>query len=333
MPIALKIERPMTMHSRPKVLVTRKLTPAAEARLRVSYDIWWNQDDRQLSGDEIIDLAHGMDALLPCVSDNLSASIIKRLPHSIKIISTFSVGYDHINIEAASQRAIRVTNTPDVVTNATADIALLLLLGAARGAAQGLQSIQSGKWARWSPTGMLGTDLSGKTLGIFGMGRIGQATAARARAFGMKIHYHNRTRLSPEKEGDATFHDTAESLYAACDIISLHAASNAETKGIINTAALAHFKPGAMLINTARGDLVDDDALIAALHSGRLSAVGLDVYANEPNIDPRYRTLQNAFLLPHLGTATLETRDAMGFRAIDNLDAFFANQPLPDPIN
>lgn len=323
----------MTEQNHPKILVTRKLTPSAEKRLRASYDIWWNQEDRQLSGKEIIDLSQGMDAILPCVSDNLSAPIIEQLPSSIKIISTFSVGYDHINIEAASKRAIRVTNTPDVVTNATADIALLLLLGAARGAAHGMQSIQSDKWARWSPTGMLGTDLSGKTLGIFGMGRIGQATATRARAFGMKIHYHNRTRLTPAEEAKAIYHATAESLYATCDVISLHAASNNQTKGLINAKSLTHFKPGAILINTARGDLVEDDALISALQSGKLSAIGLDVYANEPNIDPRYRSLQNAFLLPHLGTATLETRNAMGFRAIDNLDAFFASQPLPDPVN
>lgn len=323
----------MTEKNQPKILVTRKLTPAAEKRLRASYDIWWNQEDRQLSGKEIIDLSQGMDAVLPCVSDDLSAPIIEQLSSSIKIISTFSVGYDHINIEAASKRFIHVTNTPDVVTNATADIALLLLLGAARGATHGMQSIQSDKWARWSPTGMLGTDLSGKTLGIFGMGRIGQATATRARAFGMKIHYHNRTRLAPAEEANATYHENAESLYAACDIISLHAASNDQTKGLINPRSLAHFKPGAILINTARGDLVEDDALISALQSGKLSAIGLDVYANEPNIDPRYRSLQNAFLLPHLGTATLETRDAMGFRAIDNLDAFFASKPLPDPVN
>lgn len=323
----------MTEQKQPKILVTRKLTLAAEKRLRASYDIWWNQEDRQLSGKEIIELSKEMDAILPCVSDDLRAPIIERLSSSVQIISTFSVGYDHISIEAASKRSIRVTNTPDVVTNATADIALLLLLGAARGAAHGIQSIQEDKWARWSPTGMLGTDLSRKTLGIFGMGRIGQAVAARARAFGMEIHYHNRSRLPAQKEAGATYHETAEELYSSCDFISLHAASNAQTKGLINAQSLAHFKPGAILINTSRGDLVEDDALIAALQSGKLSAIGLDVYANEPNIDPRYRTLQNAFLLPHLGTATLETRDAMGFRAIDNLDAFFANKPLPDPVN
>lgn len=323
----------MTEKNQPKILVTRKLTQAAEKRLRASYDIWWNQEDRQLSGEEIVTLSQGMDAILPCVSDILNAPIMEALSPSVKIISTFSVGYDHIDIEAASKRSIRVTNTPDVVTNATADIALLLLLGAARGAAQGMQSIQADKWARWSPTGMLGMDLSGKALGILGMGRIGQATAARARAFGMEIHYHNRSRLSPSEEAAATYHETAESLYNACDVISLHAASNAQTKGLINAKSLAHFKSGAILINTARGDLVEDDALISALQSGQLSAIGLDVYANEPNIDPRYRTLQNAFLLPHLGTATLETRDAMGFRAIDNLDSFFANKPLLDPVN
>ncbi|MBV1886362.1 MAG: D-glycerate dehydrogenase [Parvibaculaceae bacterium] len=323
----------MPDQSQPKILVTRKLTPAAEKRLRASYKIWWNQEDRQLFGEEIIELSEGMDAILPCVSDNLRAPVIEKLSPSVRIISTFSVGYDHIDIEAATKRAIRVTNTPDVVTNATADIALLLLLGAARGAAQGMASIRDDKWARWSPTGMLGTDLSGKTLGIFGMGRIGQATAARARAFGMQIHYHNRSRLSEKAEAGAIFHESADSLFSTCDVISLHAASNEQTQGLINSHSLKQFKPGAILINTARGDLVDDEALISALQSGKLSAIGLDVYANEPNIDLRYRALANAFLLPHLGTATLETRDAMGFRAIDNLDAFFAGKSLPDPLN
>lgn len=323
----------MPTQSQPKVLVTRKLTQAAEKRLRASYEMWWNQEDRQLSGEEIIELSEGMDAILPCVSDNLRAPIIEKLSPSVQIISTFSVGYDHIDIEAAAKRGIRVTNTPDVVTNATADIALLLLLGAARGAAQGMQSIRDDKWARWSPTGMLGTDLSGKALGVFGMGRIGQATAARARAFGMKIHYHNRSRLPVKEEAGATFHENSVSLFSTCDVISLHAASNEQTKCLINTQSLNQFKPGAILINTSRGDLVDDEALISALQTGKLSAIGLDVYANEPNIDPRFRSLANAFLLPHLGTATLETRDAMGFRAIDNLDAFFAEVSLPDPLN
>jgi lactate dehydrogenase-like 2-hydroxyacid dehydrogenase len=219
-----------------------------------------------------------------------------------------------------------------VLTDATADIALLLLLGAARGAANGEHVIRTNTWSIWGPMAMLGTHMSGKRLGIYGMGRIGQAVAKRARAFDMTIHYHSRTRLPAEREQGAIFHAKAEDMLPHCDFLSINAPSSPETNGFLNAARIALLPDGAIVVNTARGPLVDDEALIAALNSGKLAAAGLDVYTGEPNINPAYRSVKNAFLLPHLGSATVETRNAMGFMALDNLDAFFANKPLPSRV-
>ncbi len=238
-----------------------------------------------------------------------------------------------MDIPAATARGIAVTNTPDVLTGATAEIALLLMLGAARGATSAISTLRKGEWNKWSPTGMLGIELSGKRLGILGFGRIGRATAARARAFGMEIHYHSRHRVSPELEEGAIYHADSASLFRVSDVLSIHCASTPETRGLVNRDTLALLPPGAILVNTARGDIVDDEALIEALASGRIAAAGLDVFNNEPNFHPGYLALSNAFLLPHLGSATRETRNAMGFRALDNLDAFFAGKTPPDQVN
>lgn len=314
----------------PKLLITRKLPPAVETRARAAYDVCGNADDELLDQSRLVALADGQDAILATVTDRLDAATIAALPSSIRIIASFSVGTDHIDLDAARRRGIAVTNTPDVLTDATADIALLLMLGAARGAASGMAAIRDDTWSNWAPTGMLGQSLGGKRLGILGMGRIGRAVAARARAFGMAIHYHNRHAVSEEQT--ATYHATLESLLAQSDILSINCASTPETRGLINARTLALLPRGAIVVNTARGDIVDDDALINALEDGHLSAVGLDVFNNEPHIDPRYRSLANAFLLPHLGSATVETRDAMGFRALDNLDDFFAGRPPRDRV-
>ncbi|KAB7740210.1 D-glycerate dehydrogenase [Parvibaculum sedimenti] len=318
--------------SLPRLLVTRKLPADVEARLARSYDADTNPTDAVLTADELVARAEGKDALLVTPADRVNAALIVRLPASIRVIASFSVGYDHIDVKAADARGIPVTNTPDVLTDATADIALLLILGAARGAAAGMAAIRDNTWKNWAPTGMLSTDIKGKRLGILGMGRIGQAVAHRARAFGMTIHYHNRKRLDAAEEQGAHFHATADELFAASDVLSVHCASTPETRLLVNARTLALLPRGAIVINTARGDIVDDEALISALQGGHLRAIGLDVYANEPNIDPRYRTLENAFLLPHLGSATLETRNAMGFRALDNLDDFFAGREPRDRV-
>ncbi|MES1991250.1 MAG: D-glycerate dehydrogenase [Pseudomonadota bacterium] len=315
---------------KPKIHITRKLPPEVEARAAASFEVEAHRPDKLSDQTSLIAGAAGKDALLVTVTDRVDATVINRLPDSIKIIASFSVGTDHIDLAAAKARGILVTNTPDVLTDATADIALLLLLGAARGAASGMAAIRENTWTNWAPTGMLGLSLTGKRLGILGMGRIGQAVAKRARAFGMEIHYHNRRAVA--EAGAATYHPTLSSLLNVSDFFSINCASTAETRGLVNAAALAQLPVGAVVINTARGDIVNDDDLIAALQSRHLAAIGLDVFNNEPRIDPRYRTLSNAFLLPHLGSATLETRNAMGFRALDNLDDFFAGRPPRDRV-
>lgn len=291
-----------------------------------------NGSDEIYGQEELIERAKSADALLVTVTDTLNREVIERLPRSIQMIATFSVGYDQIDVAAAQERKIAVSNTPGVLTNATADIAMLLLLGAARGAGNGEQAIRQNTWRNWAPTGFLGRDLTGKRLGILGMGRIGRAVAKRARAFDMEIHYHNRSQLPEHEEAGAHYHDSLESLLPNCDFLSIHAASTPQTRGIINTGTLQALPPGAIIVNTARGDLVDDNALISALKSGHIGAAGLDVFNDEPQLDQRYRTLPNTFLLPHLGSATLETRNAMGFCALDNLDAFFAGKALPNPV-
>ena len=297
------------------------------------FDASLNEDDTLPTRETIIADAKGKDGLLVTVTDRIDAELIAALPASVKIISTFSVGYDHIDVAAATARGIAVTNTPDVLTDATAEIALLLMLGAARNATSSIATLREGRWKNWAPTGMLGTELSGKRLGILGLGRIGRATASRARAFGMEIHYHSRQRLSPELEEGARYHADIASLFSVSDILSIHCASTPQTRGLINRETIAHLPEGAIIVNTARGDIVDDDALIEALASGRLGAAGLDVFNNEPNFHPGYLNLSNAFLLPHLGSATLETRNAMGFRALENLEAFFRGDTPRDLVS
>ncbi|HEX7199529.1 MAG TPA: D-glycerate dehydrogenase, partial [Dongiaceae bacterium] len=314
---------------KPRVLVTRKLPADVEARLARDYDAILNKEDRLYGPDDLIAAAEGCDALLPAPTEKLTAEVVGRLPASIRVIATFSVGFEHIDIAACKARGIAVGNTPDVLTDATADIAILLMLGAARRSYEGEAMLREGRWNSWAPTFMLGTDMTGKRLGIYGMGRIGQAVAKRARAFDMKIHYHNRSRLPAEREHGAIFHARAEGMLPHCDFLSINAPASPETTGFLNAARIALLPDGAIVVNTARGPLVDDEALIAALKSGKLRAAGLDVFTGEPKIHPGYASLPNTFLLPHLGSATTETRNGMGFKALDNLDAFFAGKPLP----
>ena len=320
------------MAKKPTVLVTRKLPDAVHERLKRDYEPRLNLDDRLHSGEDLVRLAEGADALLPCPTDKLTAAVIGKLPASIKIIATFSVGYEHIDTAAAKARGIVVTNTPDVLTDATADITMLLMLGAARRAYEGERMVRDATWSSWAPTGMLGTHVTGKRLGIFGMGRIGRAVARRARGFEMEIHYSNRRRLPMDQEAGAIFHESAEDMLPQCDFLSINCPANAETHHWLNAARIRLLPKGAIVVNTARGTIVDDEALIVALKSGHLGAAGLDVFENEPNINPNYRPLTNAFLLPHLGSATVDTRNGMGFRAIDNLDAFFAGKTPPDRV-
>jgi glyoxylate reductase len=315
-----------------KVLVTRRLPGPVEARLSKDFDAKLNPEDIPLGQHELRDKSQNMDGLLITPGEKFTAEFIATLPATVRIIATFSVGHDHIDLQAAKSRGITITNTPDVLTDATADIAMLLLLGAARGASWGERMVRENRWASWSPIAPLGHDVTGKRLGILGMGRIGQALAKRARGFDMEIHYFNRTRLQPDKEQGARYHATLDEMLPLSDFLSINCASTPETRGIIDARALSKLPEGAILVNSARGDIINDDDVIAALKSGRLAAAGLDVFRNEPKIDPRFRDLENIFLLPHLGSATPNTRTAMGMRAVDNLAQFFAGKTPRDRL-
>ena len=319
--------------SKPIVFVTRKLPEDVEARLTRDYDVRLNSSDKIYSSEELIKGAEGATAIIPCHTEKMNADVIQQLPDSVKAICCFSVGYDHIDLEAAKAKGIQVTNTPDVLNDATAEIAMLLLLGAARREYEGETQIRTDTWADWGATFQLGKQITGAKLGILGMGRVGQIMAKRARGFDMEIHYFNRSRLSPELEMGAIYHDSVESLLPHCDFLSIHCPATPETHHIINEKTIALLPDKAVLVNTARGAVIDDDALIAALKSGKLFSAGLDVFNNEPNIDPRYKQLDNAFLLPHIGSATIQTRDNMGFRALDNLDAIIANRQPNDKLS
>ncbi|SDF82110.1 glyoxylate reductase [Limimonas halophila] len=317
------------MPSRPRVFASRDLPAAVRQRLERDYDARINDSDVFLSEDDLVAACQDAEALIPIPADPVSANVIDRLPPTFRAVGCFSVGTDHVDLAAARRRGIAVTHTPGVLTESTAEMAILLMLGAARRAHEGEKVLRSGTWQGVRPTELLGMELSGKRLGILGMGRIGEATARRARAFGMTIHYHNRRRSDAETELGAIFHETPDTLMGASDVLSIHAPATAETKHMVNAGRLAKLPEGAVVVNTARGDLVDDEALIDALKNGHVFAAGLDVYDGEPNVHPGYFGLENAFLMPHLGSATVETRTAMGMLCLDNLDAVFAGTEPP----
>ena len=315
--------------TQPVVFVTRKLPEAVEARLSRDYAPKLNRDDRALEPDDVAQGAEGADALIVAPTERFDPA---ALPASVRIVATYSVGHDHLDLPGLRARGITVTNTPDVLTDATAEIALLCLLGAARRAFEGQTMLRQDRWRRWTPTELLGKGLVGRKLGIVGMGRIGCAVAARARPFGLEIHYHHPRPLPQGEAGGAIYHETLRGLLAAVDVVSLHCPGSAENTGLIDAEAIEAMRDGAILVNTARGNLVDDEALIAALRSGKLFAAGLDVFAGEPAIHPAYRDLPNCYVLPHMGSATIEARNGMGFRCLDNLDAFFKGEPPPDKL-
>ena len=317
---------------KPVVLVTRKLPEAVEDRLRRDYQAILNPTDTLYSSADIINMAAEADAILPCHTEKFSAEVIERLPARIKAIANFSVGYDHVDVEAAKKRGLIVTNTPDVLSDATAELTMMLMLGAARRASEGEKLVRTREWKDWSPSFMVGVQVTGKRLGIVGFGRVGQVVAQRARAFDMTIHYHNRRRVDPQLEQGATYHETVEALMPHCDFLALHCVASAETAGLLNKERIEMLPDGAVVVNASRGAVIDDEALIEALKSGKLYAAGLDVFNNEPDINPAYRELDNVFLMPHIGSATRETRDAMGFRALDNLDAIFSGREPGDRV-
>ena len=322
------------MGDKPVVLVTRKLPDAVEQKLGQDFTTILNPEDRLYGTDELLQVAENADAILPCHTEKFNAETIARLPARIKAIANFSVGVDHVDLDAARQKQIIVTNTPDVLSDATAEIAILLMLGAARRASEGERLVRSQQWKDWSPAFMVGRQVTGKRLGILGLGRVGQVVARRGHGFDMAIHYHNRNPLSPEQAGNATYHDSVESLLSSIDVLSIHCPATDATRGLLNRDRIALMHRDAILVNTSRGGVIDDDALVEALQTGTIAAAGLDVFNGEPDaIHPGYRQLDNVFLLPHIGSATHETREAMGFRAIDNLIAIFNGKEPGDRVS
>lgn len=315
-----------------KLLVTRRFPPDVLVRAERDYACTLNPDDTAWQGDELVARAQDHDAILCSSSNKFTADVVAALPQEVRMLATFSVGFEHIDTDACQSRGIVVSNTPDVLSDATADVAMLHILAASRRAGEADRMVRADAWPGWTPTQLLGQGLQGKRLGILGMGGIGRAVAARARAFGMEIHYHNRSRLTPDLEQGATYHATPEQLLAQSQFLTLNCPMSAAMKHFLDARRIALLPEGAVVVNTARGGLIDDTALIAALKSGRLFAAGLDVYEGEPKINPGYRELDNVFLTPHMGSATVETRNAMGFKALDNLDAFFAGAALPDRV-
>jgi lactate dehydrogenase-like 2-hydroxyacid dehydrogenase len=309
---------------KPVLLVTRRLPASIEALAGQDFEARLTPSDVAIT--DMIARAEGADAILCCPGDLLDAPTIAALPASVKVIGTFSVGYDHIDVAAAKARGITVCNTPDVLSVATAECAMLLILAAARRAGEGERLIRAGKWDGWAPTQLLGTQVSGRRLGIFGMGRIGREVARMARGFAMEIHYRDMTRLPPELEQGAIFHDNDDSFLPICQMLSLNAPGGEGTRHWLNKDRIARLPSGAVVVNAARGTMVDDAVLIAALREGKIAAAGLDVYNGEPHLNPDYLTLENVVLLPHLGSATTETRDAMGRVVLSGIAAVLAGQ-------
>ena len=315
-----------------KVLITRKLLKSNEERISKLWDAKLNLNDEIYSQNKLIELSKDCDGILCSIVDKIDEETINKLSDSVKIISNFAVGFGNIDVKAARTKNIIVTNTPDVLTDATAEIAMLLILGAARRASEAITWVRNKNW-KWSADFLIGKQLEGSRLGILGMGRIGRAVALRAKAFNMKIHYRNRTRLKADLEAGANYHDSIKSLFSVSDILSINCPATPETTNIINKETLEFFPKGAIITNSARGDMIDDEAMVQALISRRIFSLGLDVYKGEPNIHPGYLNQPNVFILPHLGSATIKTRTAMADLAIDNIEEYFKTGICKNMVN
>ena len=315
-----------------KILVTRNLLQDNETRVVNTFEAKLNKEDKVLSSEQVIDLSKDCDGIL-CVGGNkFDKEIINKLSPSVKIIANYAVGYNNVDIDAAKAKGIVVTNTPEVLTDSTADVSILLLLGASRRVYEGRKAAEQQNWV-WSTNLLLGKQMSNRKLGILGMGRIGRAVAQRAKGFGMEIHYHNRSRLSSELENGATYHPDVKSLFAQSEFLSINCPATSETVNLLNEETINFLPDEVVIANAARGDVINDDAMIKAMKSGKVFALGLDVYNGEPKINEEYLKLDNLFLLPHLGSATKRTRIDMGDRAIDNLQEFFSNQKPKNQVN
>jgi lactate dehydrogenase-like 2-hydroxyacid dehydrogenase len=315
-----------------KILITRKLLKASEEKASKIFDVRININDELYSQSRLIELSQGCEAVLTSLTEKMDEDTINKLPDTVKVISNFAVGFGNIDLEAAKKRGIVVTNTPDVLTDATAEIAMLLILGAARRAPEGIEHAKNSDW-KWSADFLIGKQLTGARLGILGMGRIGRAVAKLSTPFGMKIHYHNRSKLTPDLEEGATYHENIKSLFSVSDILAINCPATKETVNIINKETLEYFPTGAIITNSARGDMIDDEAMLDALDRRKIYAVGLDVYKGEPNLNSGYLKHKSAFILPHLGSSTKQTRTAMGDLALDNIDEFFKTGNCKNKVN
>ena len=316
--------------SKPRLWITRRLSDATIERAIRDYDTVVNHADTPGSADDLIAASAEYDAIIPCHSEHLSAEVVSQFAPRLKIVANHSVGVDHCDLAALAARGIIVTNTPDVLSDATAELAMLLMLGAARHAVAGDRIVRTGSWDFWSPSFMVGKQVTGARLGIVGMGRVGRAFAAKANGFDMEIHYYNRSELPSDQSIGAPYHNSIEDLLAVSDFLSLHCPATPETMNLMNKDRFALLPKGAVMVNAARGALVDETALLQALEAGQVSAAGLDCFQVEPGGNPAFAAHENIFMLPHIGSATTRTRDAMGFRALDNLDAYFAGQSPRD---
>ena len=319
---------------KPRVIVTRRLLPETEARMEQLFDVVCNRDDQPLSRDELATAMADADVLVPTVTDTIDADLIAGAPPRLRLIANFGAGIDHIDLAAARARKIMVTNTPGVFTDDTADMTLALILSVARRLNYGGRVLRNGQWTGWAPSTMLGHRVGGRVLGIVGMGRIGQAVAHRARAFGLEVVYHSRHRVPQALENmlGARFEPDLDALVAVADILTLHCPATPETHHLINARRIALMKPGAFIINTARGKIVEEEAMIAALVSGHLGGAGLDVFAHEPVVDQRLRDHHNVAILPHMGSGTVEGRIASGEKVIANICFWVDGHRPPDQV-
>ncbi len=323
------------MSGRPVVVVTRRLPEAVERELSQDFEARLNAEDRPLGPEGLMEALRSADAVLCTVTDRFTPEVLAAEPRRAGLLANFGVGFNHIDVAAAKARGLAVSNTPDVLTDATADLALTLLLMVARRTGEGERHLRAGKWTGWRPTHMMGTQVSGKTLGLVGMGRIARAMAQRAHhGVGMRVIFHDPYPPSPEvaRSLGAEPRERLEDVLAEADFVSLHCPATPETRHLMNRERLALMRPGAYLINTARGDVVDEAALVEALQSRRLAGAGLDVFEREPRVSEALLGMENVVLLPHLGSATTETRVAMGMRALENLRLFFSGKPLRDRV-
>lgn len=318
--------------SKKRLWITRRLSDATLDRALRDYDVVINYADTPGTAEQLIAASAEFDAIIPCHSEHFSADVVAQFADRLQIVANHSVGVDHCDLPALKQQGIVVTNTPDVLSDATAELAMLLMLGAARYAIAGDRIVRTGAWDSWSPAFMVGKQVTGARLGIIGMGRVGRAFAAKARGFDMEVHYFNRKALPDDQASGAIYHETVESLLEVADFLSMHCPATPETTDLMNAERFALLPAGAVIVNTARGALVDENALMAALDSGQVAAAGLDCFKVEPGGNPKLANYENVFMLPHIGSATRKTRDAMGFRALDNVDAFFAGKTPQDAL-